>query len=416
MQRKVLIVEESKTSMNLMRRLITKAKLRPICTTSLVEAKHVFSSSAPEEYLCAVVDFNLPDAPQGEAVDFAIESFLPTIVITASLDESTRTAILNKNVVDYIPKENAQVYEYLTRLLNRLDKNKKVGVLVVDGTRVSRNSMTALLRRHNFITFEAADADQGVELLRSNSNIKLAIIDDNISGIQMISELRKLYSKEDLGIIGISSDTTSGLSARFIKSGATDYLHTPFCHEEFFCRITQNVERLENIETIRRVANLDYLTGLPNRRHFFTKVAANLKTIPKFQSLAIIDIDHFKKVNDTFGHDCGDYTLKELAKLVAEFFTDYTAARFGGEEFCVFFSNVAPQKVLEIMEQFREAIENKTLTFEKQSLSCTVSIGLTHKSKGGINAMLRLADEHLYRAKNGGRNQVVGDESKARKA
>ena len=412
MQRKVLIVEDSKTSMNLMRSLITKAKLRPICTTSLVEAKHVFSSSAPEEYLCAVVDFNLPDAPNGEAIDFAIESFLPTIVVTGRLDESTRTTILNKNVVDYIPKENAQVYEYLTRLLNRLDKNKKIGVLVVDDSRVSRHSMTALLRRHNFITFEASDAEQGVGVLRSNSNIKLAIIDENMpgmSGIQMISELRKTYSQEDLGIIGISSDTTSGLSARFIKSGATDYLHKPYCHEEFFCRIMQNVERLENIETIRRVANSDYLTGLPNRRHFFTRVTASLKLSPKSQSLAIIDIDHFKKINDTFGHDCGDYTLKELAKLVADYFADYTAARFGGEEFCVYFSNTAPQKVRQIMEDFRIAIANKTLTFEKQSLSCTVSVGLTHKSKGGINAMLRLADEHLYSAKNGGRNQVVGD-------
>jgi diguanylate cyclase (GGDEF)-like protein len=412
MQRKVLIVEDSKTSMNLMRSLITKAKLRPICTTSLVEAKHVFSSSAPEEYLCAVVNFNLPDAPNGEAIDFAIESFLPTIVITGNLDESTRTTILNKSVVDYIPKENAQVYEYLTRLLSRLDKNKKVGVLVVDDSRVSRQSMTALLRRHNFITFEAANAEQGMESLRSHSNIRLAIIDENIpvvSGIQMISELRKTYSKEDLGIIGISSDTTSGLSARFIKSGATDYLYKPYCHEEFFCRIMQNVERLENIATIRRVSNSDYLTGLPNRRHFFTRVAANLKVTPKSQSLAIIDIDHFKKVNDTYGHDCGDYTLKELAKLVAEYFTDYTAARFGGEEFCVYFSNTAPEKVLQIMEDFRKAIAHKILTFEKQSLSCTVSIGLTHKSKGGINAMIRLADQHLYIAKNNGRNKVVDD-------
>jgi PleD family two-component response regulator len=183
-----------------------------------------------------VVDFNLPDAPNGEAIDFAIESFLPTIVITGSLDESTRTTILNKSVVDYIPKKNAQVYEYLTRLLSRLDKNKKIGVLVVDDSRVSRQSMTALLRRHNFITFEAANAEQGMKSLRSHSNIRLAIINENIpvvSGIQMISELRKTYSKEDLGIIGISSDTTSGLSARFIKSGALIICTNPIATKNF---------------------------------------------------------------------------------------------------------------------------------------------------------------------------------------
>jgi CheY-like chemotaxis protein len=123
MQRKVLIVEDNKNSMQMMRSLISKAKLRPICTSSLVEAKHVFSSSAPEEFLCAVVDFTLPDATNGEAIDFTIASFLPTIVITAKLDDLTRAAILSKSIVDYIPKDNAQVYEYLTRLLSRLNKN-----------------------------------------------------------------------------------------------------------------------------------------------------------------------------------------------------------------------------------------------------------------------------------------------------
>ena len=412
MQRKVLIVEDNKTSMSLMRKLITKAKLRPICTSSLVEAKHIFSSSAPEEYLCAVIDFSLPDAPNGEAIDFAIDSFLPTIVLTANLDEATRTTILNKNVVDYILKENAQVYGYLTRLLHRLDKNKKVAVLVVDGNRASRHTMTSLLKRHNFITLEAPDAVQGLEVLQSHANVKLAIIDENISGmsgIEMISELRKSYSKEELGIIGIATDTITGLSARFIKSGANDYLHKPYYHEEFFCRIMQNIERLENIEIIRRTANSDFLTGLPNRRYFFTRVATLQKSAPKLQSLAIIDIDHFKNINDTMGHDCGDYALKELAKLVAEYFQDHIAARFGGEEFCVFFSNTLPDDAQHIMEDFRKAIANKVLSFENQAVSCTVSIGLTHKKTGGIKTMIRVADEHLYTAKNSGRNQVVSD-------
>jgi diguanylate cyclase (GGDEF)-like protein len=412
MQRKVLIVESNKNSMDIMFRLINQANLLPICTSSLVEAKHVFSASAPEEYLCAVVAFHLPDAGNGEGIDFAIESFLPTIVVTGNVDEATRATILQKEVVDYIPTENPQVYQYLTRLLGRLDRNKKVGVLVVDNTRGSRHAMTALLRRHNFITFEASNANSGIELLRSQPNIKLTIISENMpdmSGIQLISELRKFFSEEDLGIIGISSDKTSGLSARFIKSGATDYLHKPYGHEEFFCRIMQNVERLENIATIRRVADSDYLTGLPNRRYFFTCVTAMQKVDPKAQSLAIIDIDHFKKINDTYGHDCGDYALKEIAKLVAEYFADFTAARFGGEEFCVYFSNVPPQQVQEVMEAFRVALANQVLIFEKQKISCTVSIGLTHQTEGDINAMIRLADEHLYQAKHGGRNQLVSD-------
>ncbi|MEP0355151.1 diguanylate cyclase [Paraglaciecola sp.] len=412
MQHKVLIIENSQSSMMVMQRLITEAKLEPICTNSLIEAKHVFSESTPEDYLCAVVDFSLADAPNGEAIDFTIDSFLPTIVVTENLDETTRKIILEKNIVDYVPKENAQVYEYLTRLLSRLDKNKKIAVLVANQSRNSRNTMTALLKRHNFITFEAVNSEQSIQALRNNSNIQLVIIDENLSdtsAIQLISELRLTHSKEDLGIIGITADTTSGLSARFIKSGATDYLHKSYSHEEFFCRVMQNIERLENIETIRRVANSDYLTGLPNRRYFFTRVEAAQKINPKLEGLAIIDVDHFKNINDTYGHDCGDYTLKEIAKLVAEYFSDYTAARFGGEEFCVYFTNVPRDEVSEIIEKFRIAMSNKKLTFEKQSLSCTVSIGLTHSNNAGIKGMIRKADELLYIAKSSGRNKVISD-------
>ena len=131
--------------------------------------------------------------------------------------------------------------------------------------------MSALLKHHNFIPFEASDAQRCLESLRGHSNIKLVIINETISGmagIKMIPELHKNHAKEDLGIVGISSDATSGLSTRFIKSGATDYLPKPYCHEEFFCRVMQNIDRLESIDTIRRVGNADYLTGLPNRCHF----------------------------------------------------------------------------------------------------------------------------------------------------
>ena len=412
MKQKVLVIDDSRTSVKIMQGLVTKAKLKAVCATSLTEARHIFSSSAPEDFLCAIVDYNLPDAPNGEAIDFTIESYLPTIVVTGHIDEETRTAILAKNVVDYITKENTQVYEYLSRLLSRLEKNKKVAVLVVDDSRVGRNTMVSLLRRHNFITFEANDGQQGLEALRRYPNIKLAIIDENMpvmSGLEMVSELRRIYKKEDLGVIGISADTSDGLSARFIKSGATDYLHKPYCHEEFFCRIMQNVENLENIEAIRRAANSDYLTGLPNRRHFFNRISASQRLKPKQQCLMIIDIDHFKAVNDNYGHDGGDYTLKQIAKMVALWFGAYNVARFGGEEFCVHMSKLSLSEAYDLAEEFRQEMAKKILLFEDNEFTCTVSIGLTAMSHDGINQMLRIADQYLFNAKNSGRNVVIQD-------
>lgn len=412
MKHKVLVIEDSKASMRVLQRVIGKAKLNAVCADSLSAAKHIFENSTPESYLCAVVDYTLPDAPNGEAIDFAIQSYIPVIVITGRIDEQIRDHVLKKEVVDYIPKENAQVYEYLSRLLGRLEKNKTVGVLVVEDSRVSRKHMISLLRRHNFITYAASGGKQGLELLKQNHNIKLVITDENMpdmTGVQLVAEIRKSYSTDELSIIGISSDVSSALSARFIKSGASDYLTKPYCHEEFFCRVLQNVENIENIEAIHRAANSDYLTGLPNRRHFFNRAELAIKHTPTTQSLALIDLDHFKQVNDVYGHDCGDLVLKEVAKLIVAHFANYCVARFGGEEFCIFLPGVKLEDARNLLDEFRLEISQKVINFEGHKISCTLSIGLTDKFTDSIESMLRIADENLYRAKEKGRNRIETD-------
>lgn len=412
MQNKVLVIEDSPTSMKILKRLIGKAQLTTVCATSLTEAKLIVANSLPEEYLCAIVDYTLPDATHGEAIDFIIGSFFPTVVVTGQLDEDIRRTVLSKEVVDYIPKENAQVYDYLTRLLERLEKNKQVGVLVVDDSRVSRNSMSALLRRHNFITYEASGAVKGLEVLQQHQDIKLVITDENMpdmTGVQLVAEIRRTYKKEDLGVIGVSSDKSSALSARFIKSGANDYLTKPYCHEEFFCRIMQNVEYIENIEAIRRASNSDFLTGLPNRRHFFNRIKANLHFDTAERCLALIDLDYFKNINDSYGHDAGDKVLKTVAKLIVSNFKGYFVSRFGGEEFCIYMPGVSMSDALQKLDDFRQQFADKIIKFDGEDIRCTLSVGLTNKFMGKIENMLSAADANLYRAKEGGRNQVVTD-------
>ncbi|MBT0586840.1 diguanylate cyclase [Alteromonas oceanisediminis] len=412
MQRKVLVIEDSAVSMNLVTRLVQQAKLMPICAATLTEAKHLFSQSNPEEFLCAVVDYHLPDAPHGEAIDYAIASFVPTIVITGRLDEETRTHVLSKEVVDYIPKENTQVYDYLSRLLARMEKNKHIGVLVVDHMRSSRTSMASLLRRHNFETFEASSAQEGLDILHQRDNVQLIVTDfkvPDMNGTQFVAELRKSWPKEQLAIIGVSSGNSALLSARFIKSGANDFLQKPYCHEEFLVRIMQNVEYIENVETIRRAANSDYLTGLPNRRHFFYSVNHVARTSPALQSVALIDLDHFKRVNDQFGHDAGDKVLKEVAKLIANHFSDHNVSRFGGEEFCLYFANVAAEEVDKSLESFRRAVRERPIRHQQQDIPISASIGVTHQGRKNLDAMLAKADELLYRAKSSGRNQLQSD-------
>lgn len=114
-------------------------------------------------------------------------------------------------------------------------------------------------------------------------------------------------------------------------------------------------------------------------------------------------------MNVTYGHDCGDYALREVAKLVAEHFKDYIAARFGGEEFCIFMPNQNFNQALIVLEDFRLTLANKTFTFDGNRFNCNVSIGLTGQAEGGVKGMIRRADQHLYLAKHNGRNQVITD-------
>lgn len=416
MKYKVLLIEHDIVNLRVLKRVIGKANLDVICATTLTQAKDIFSNTSPEAYLCAVVDYTLPDAQHGEAIDFAIDSFMPVVVITSSTEDDIRNNILSKAVVDYIPKKNAQIYEYLSRLLIRLEKNKNIGVLVVDSQRKQRNAMTSLLKRHNFIIHERPNAESLNTYLSEHADIKLMIIDNDLkneAGVDVVADVRKHFNKDTLSIIGSSSSSATEASPRvlanFIKSGADDYLAKPYCHEEFFVRVIQNIEYLEQIELIRKTANADYLTGLPNRRHLFSQVNEYLNRDLEHKTLALMDLDFFKTVNDSCGHDHGDIVLKEFSKLLAKHFSTHCISRFGGEEFCVFLPNVSVEEAMPLLDSFRLAVSKKRFIRKGVAINCTVSIGVTSKFKRKVESMLGYADENLYKAKDGGRNCIVGD-------
>ena len=121
-------------------------------------------------------------------------------------------------------------------------------------------------------------------------------------------------------MIGISGNTDASLIPRFLKNGANDFLRKPFSREEFFCRVSQNVDQLELIGTLQDLATRDFLTGLPNRRCFLEQ---SQRQLPQLQlhgqcvAVAMIDIDHFKHINDTYGHEAGDDALRAVAGAVA---------------------------------------------------------------------------------------------------
>nr|WP_206017361.1 diguanylate cyclase [Pseudoalteromonas sp. 31A1] len=377
---------------------------------SLAQTKELISKNS---YFCAVVDFILPDAPSGEAVPCTVNADIPTIVMTGNIDKKTRDTVEKYPIIDYIIKENKQAYQYLEKQLHRLPRNENVKVLVVDDSKSTRRYICSLLVRHKYQIIEAQDGQEALKMLESSPDISVIITDNempNMNGDELCSEIRRLYSNDEKAIIGISGSDSVGLSSLFLKNGANDYLHKPFNSEEFYCRLSQNVDMLEQIATIKRQANTDYLTNLPNRRYFFEETNKSLKKIKNQQgsgALAMLDIDHFKIINDTHGHDVGDEVLKGLSICFSKYFKKYLVARLGGEEFAVYFANADKQEALKRLEGFRYFIEANSQEFSKEKIKFTISIGFADGPVYQIDELLKQADLKLYDAKESGRNKVV---------
>lgn len=170
-------------------------------------------------------------------------------------------------------------------------------------------------------------------------------------------------------------------------------------------------ERKKMTQILQEQASTDPLTGLYNRRQFEILVHQALHTAERYgtpYSMAMIDIDFFKKVNDTYGHDAGDAVLKKLADtLKATLRKSDIIARFGGEEFVLFFSQTPPSNARTAAEHVRHAVENMNVVVDEQSIPVTVSLGISSGRTADLSALIKQADEALYHSKQNGRNQVT---------
>jgi len=417
-QVEILVVEDSKMFANVISseiqsRLGFKCSIAPTfkLTKELVE-------SHDDRYFLAVLDLNLPDASNDEIVDYIVNKDIPAIIFTGNFADDMRERILTRDVVDYVLKESIQDVDYLVRTIHRLYKNQFVKALVVDDSSVSRMLITSLLRIQKFTVFEAENGKLALDILEKNPDVKLIITDYNMpvmDGFEFVSAVRKKFSSDQLSIIGISSHGSGILSAKFLKRGANDFVNKPFVKEEFYCRVNQNVEMLEYIQAIQDASNKDYLTGLYNRRYYFDlgrKIFENARRGNLDITVAMLDIDHFKKVNDTYGHDTGDVALKTVARLIrGSIRRADLLARFGGEEFCLMATNMKKDATFSFFEELRQTISEARIPIEGGEISVTVSIGVTNKMSDTLEKTISIADELLYKAKQTGRNQVVTSDS-----
>jgi diguanylate cyclase (GGDEF)-like protein len=410
----VLIVEDNKVILQLHKNLVSKAGFTPITAETFADVKaleHLFP-----DIFCAIIDYSLPDAPNGEVIPYLLDRNVPGIVMTGMIDDEIRDNILNLPVIDYITKESKQAFTYIQHLLIKLRINHLTKVLIVDNNPDHLEYLRQLLKRHNYNVILASCGEEAIEQLAKHPTIKLVITDKelpNMDSLELCNQIRSKYAKDELSIIGLSSSNNKSATAKFLKSGGNDFISKPFCLEEFYSRVLQNIEFIESIQTIRIQANTDYLTKLFNRRYFFEQVSPVIEKRAKSEissTLAMMDIDNFKSINDTYGHDTGDLVLKTIAKLIDQHFSEqYLAARIGGEEFCVFMDDLDRNEAIVLLDDFRKEMEDTSIDVDGKNINITVSTGVTHCCEDTFDDIMIRADDLLYEAKANGRNLVVSD-------
>ncbi len=204
----------------------------------------------------AVADLNLPDAPDGEAVDLCLSRDIPCIVLAASFDDTLRKRFLEKRVVDYFLKGSIDDLEPLIAGVERLRKNYEVKALVVDDSSTQRGVLRRLLAVQCITCLEAADGVAALEVLEKEPDIRLVITDFNMprmDGIELVQEVRKKHRISQLAVIGLSSVGSGPLTAQFLKNGANDFLTKPFEVEEFYWRVNQTLNILDVMQELREL-------------------------------------------------------------------------------------------------------------------------------------------------------------------
>lgn len=292
-------------------------------------------------------------------------------------------------------------------------------VLIADDDALSRKILEDCLSDWGYDIIMADNGNEAWDILENSDRPNMAVLDwmmPGMDGVEICRRLRLLSLPNYVYVILLTARSKREDVINGLESGADDYIIKPFNREELKSRLKIGQRIIELEHRILRLASTDYLTGLMNRRAFLERLERELNRCEREVSnmgIIIMDIDHFKRVNDNFGHQVGDLVLQELSGILAKLCRVYDfIGRYGGEEFIICLPGADKWSTYKIAERMRSTIEsNKIFLSDKESsINVTASFGISSLEQGQIKNADRLineADEALYRAKDQGRNRVV---------
>lgn len=299
-------------------------------------------------------------------------------------------------------------------------------ILIADDDAISRALLKKTLERMEHDVVAANDGTAAIAALLDTGGPRLAILDWMMPGADGLAVCREIraHSEAYIYVILLTARESAEDMVMGLEAGADDFLTKPFNQGEMKARLRSGVRVLDlqagllaAQEALRRHATLDHLTGLWNRRMILEQLDRELNRVRRDKrpmSVALLDIDRFKHVNDHYGHAAGDAVLRETAAAISGQLREYDfVGRFGGEEFILLLPGCETADGLMIAERVRTRIAAEPIKFGELLIPVTASLGVASTQSPDIigTDLIAAADSALYRAKSGGRDRVEVSES-----
>jgi two-component system cell cycle response regulator len=297
-------------------------------------------------------------------------------------------------------------------------------ILIVDDRPASAERLVGMLQGEHRVEVEADPNEALFHAAEGNFDLMIVSLAlANFDGLRLCSQVRSLERTRNVAILAVADADNNTRLVRGLEIGVNDYLTRPVDKNELKARVRTQIrkkrytERLrDNVQMSIEMAITDALTGLYNRRYMETHVGTLVEQATardKPLTVLILDIDYFKAINDSWGHDAGDDVLREFALRIRKAIRGIDlACRYGGEEFVVVMPETDMAVATMVAERLRRRIASEPFSIQQgaRTIEVTISVGLAALGRDDTAAtVLKRADQALYRAKRDGRNRVVPD-------
>ncbi len=410
MNKKILLIDDNK--------MLGKLLAKKIQTTLNCEVDIVFSlaetKALPDnEYFLTFADLCLPDAPNGEVVDYVLTKNWPVIVLTASNDKATKDKFMDKDILDYIFKESDTCIDQIIDSIVKLERYAKTKVILALSKLPERNEIKKILTQRKFNVLAAAHGEEAMSYLNDNNDVKLIIADANmpvISGSELLSEVRTRFGDHDLGVI-ILGDKDDALESSLLINGANEYLIKPLNKESFNCRLDRCLNYMANMQFLSIYNNLDPISGVKNSNALLNCVEDYLNEISGKEeefAFAFLDIDNLRNLNEEYGHEVGDKIVKICADEASnEVKGRDIVGRYSPEKICIVLKNVSQERAIKILSRIRVNIKKAGILVNLDEVFFTASIGVVFAKSGDqFDTLINKASEALSQAKANGKDRV----------